>query len=130
MAATTHRTTIFLGPNLRALRGVDPNQAFSARLETLAARYQVVMAELAPKSLTVEDWRAIFPTLQATSFLQPGDAFLLPLRLKATGGSLAFKLEAMKLPELIAIIEAGQAFLAQHPHPTDDQIREHLKARA
>lgn len=130
MAAAQPRTTIFLGPSLRAIRQQTDPGNFSARLEAVAARYQAVIAETLPKTLTVEEWRAIFPVLQATSFAQPGDAFLLPLRLKAAGSSLAYKLEAMKLPELVAIIEAGQHLLGMHPDPSDDAIREHLKARA
>lgn len=131
MAATPPRTTIFLGHSLRSLRAEDPAKNFSARLESAIGRYQAILADLMPKTLSVDDWKALLPILKATTFDQPGDAFLLPLRLKsAGGGTLAYKLEGMKLGELLAIIEAGQAFLANHPTPSDDAIREHLKARA
>lgn len=124
------RSTVILGPALRDLRRVDAAGNFSARLESVTSRYSAIIADLIPKSLTTEDWRTMFPVLQATTFAQPGDAFLLTLRLKAAGSSLAYKLETMKLAELIAIVEAGQAFLATHPEPSDEAIREHLKARA
>lgn len=131
--STAPRTTIFIGPTLRATRNQAQHANFSARLETITSRYFALMADLLPRSLTVEDWRAILPILQSTSFHQPGDAFLLPLRLKGTAGTLTFKLEPMKLPELLAIIEAGQAFLAEHPslaEISDDQIRAGLKVRS
>jgi hypothetical protein len=130
MAAAPPRTTIFLGPSLRAIRNNDGGSNFSARLESVAARYQAIIAETLPKNLTIDEWRAIFPIIHGTTFAQPGDAFLLPLRLKAAGSALAYKLEALKLPELVAIIEAGQNLLGMNPDPSDDAIREHLKARA
>jgi hypothetical protein len=123
------RSTIVLSPTLKAIRDNGCATTFSGRLDAIATRYQAIIAELAPK-LTVEDWRMLLPILASTSFQQPGDAYLLPVRLKATGSALAYKLEAMKLPELIALIEAGQALINTHPEPSDDQIREHLKARA
>jgi len=124
------RSTVILGPTLRTIRGTDTSGNFSARLEAVASRYQAIIADATPKTLSVEEWRTLFPILQATTFAQPGDAFLLPLRLRAAGASLAYKLEAMKLTELLAIIEAGQQFIAIHPDPSDQTIREQLKARA
>ncbi len=83
-----------------------------------------------PKSLTIADWRTILPILQSSTFAQPGDVFLITLRLKAAGSSLGYKLETMKLAELIAIVEAGQTILANHTEPSDKDILEQLKARA
>lgn len=123
------RSTIVLSPALKAIRDNSCVTTFSGRLDAIATRYQAIIAELAPK-LTVEEWKAILPILANTSFHQPGDAYLLPVRLKASGSALAYKLEAMKLPELIALIEVGQAFLSQHPEAGENEIREHLKARA
>lgn len=130
MISNPRRTTIFLGPSLKALRDTDPAGNFSSRLEQVAQRYQAMLAESVPKTLSVDDWRTLFPILQTTTFAQPGDAFLLALRLKSAGSPLAYKLEAMKLAELIAIIELGQALLSLQPEPTDEQIRTELRARA
>lgn len=115
------RTTIFLGDHLRELRRRRPDN-FSRALDTLAARYEAVVAELLPR-LTTEEWRLLLPVIQSASFDQPGDAYLLPLRLK--DHPIRYKLETMKLPELLAIIEAGQDYLA-HGH-TQDQLSDDLR---
>lgn len=125
---TSPRSTLFLGPTLRSIKQHNTSASFSARVENIAARYLAITKELTPK-LPLADWKAVLEIIKTTSFHQPGDAYLLPLRAKSAHlSSLTYRLEAMKLPELIAIIETGESFLAENP--IDDQaIRDHLPLR-
>jgi hypothetical protein len=115
----TERRTITIGPALDAFiqSGGTKGKAVSLRIERLADRYAAMVRDLAPPRLSLTDWELVVQTVNEFELSQAADALILAVRFRQLAkakpaaqefSSLAYRLENLKLAELLALIDVAE----------------------
>ncbi|KZC32640.1 MULTISPECIES: hypothetical protein [unclassified Rhodanobacter] len=127
MADTDNRTSIYIRAHLSALLGSGrvPAKTISKRLDRVVARYNVLVKESLPRrlELTPAELVLLADLVSATDLAEPDYALILPVKLQqmadrgeshgADAGGLAYRLRALKLGELLAVIDLVEQFIGE-----------------
>lgn len=127
MADTDNRTSIYIRAHLSALLGSGrvPAKTISKRLDRVVARYNVLVKEALPRrlELTPAELVLLADLVSATDLAEPDYALILPVKLQqmadrgeghgADAGGLAYRLRALKLGELLAVIDLVEQFIGE-----------------
>lgn len=121
------RKSIYIGDHLGALLGSGrvPARTLSKRIDRVVARYNVLVREALPRrlELTPAELVLLAELVSATDMADPDYALILPVKLQqladrgeshgADVGGLAYRLRALKLGELLAVIDLVEQFCGE-----------------
>ena len=138
-----NRTSIYIRADLSALPGSGrvPAKTISKRIDRVVARYNVLVAEALPRrlELTPAELVLLAGLVQATDLAEPDYALMLPVKLQqaadrgegqgADAGGLAYRLRALKLGELLAVVDLVETFLGEAQSVDRDSAKAFLANR-
>jgi len=117
------RRTISIGDSLGYFlkSGSARAKSVSGRIDRLAARYQVLVKDLIPMRWSVADWLLVVQVTGEFELAVASDAPVLAVRLRQLAktrgssneiGSLAYRVENLKLGEQLAAIDLAERAIA------------------
>lgn len=121
------RKSIYIRSHLSALldSGRVPARTISKRIDRVVARYNVLVKEALPRrlELTPAELVLLAELVNATDLAEPDYALILPVKLQqmadrgeghgADAGGLAYRLRALRLSELLAVVDFVELFVGE-----------------
>ncbi|KZC39847.1 hypothetical protein RHOFW510R12_00975 [Rhodanobacter sp. FW510-R12] len=121
------RKSIYIRDHLGALLGSGrvPAKTISKRIDRVVARYNALVREAMPRrlELTPAELVLLAELVSKTDLSEPDYAHILPVKLQQTAdrgeskgadaAGLAFRLRALKLGELLAVVDLVEQFLGE-----------------
>lgn len=137
------RRSFYIGEHLARLlaSGRVRARSESARLDDLAARYDILIRELSPRrlELTPAELVLVANIVREETLTGPDLALLLPAKIQLLGtdsptiagvdtSALGYRLRTAKHGEVLALIDLAERLLAEHPDPTREEAAAFLDA--